>query len=349
MPAGRLLLCYLIAFSTSHGTHAQQAITHTEFIYSEAPFPSAHASTIVETKRGLVTAWFGGTAEGNIDVSIWLSRHDGNTWSKPVEVANGIQPDGKRYPCWNPVLFQPSSGPLLLFYKVGLNPREWWGLVRISNDDGHTWSEAMRLPDGILGPIRSKPVELSDRTLLAGSSTEHDGWVAHIERFTPHEKGWTLGALGSSSQWWRSTALNKTADFAAIQPTILTHSGTRLQVLCRSRQNVITEAWSGDSGSTWSQMASTLLPNPSSGIDALRLNDGQFLLVHNATARGRHKLAVSLSDDGRTWRKVQFLEDAATGEYSYPAVIQTDDGTIHITYTWKRKRIKHVIMDPGAL
>ena len=78
-----------------------------EFIYEQASFPQCHASTVVETSRGLVAAWFGGTREKHPDVGIWSSYHDGNGWSAPVEWANGIQHDGQRHPCWNPVLFQP--------------------------------------------------------------------------------------------------------------------------------------------------------------------------------------------------------------------------------------------------
>ena len=95
------------------------AIVQSEFVFERAPFPSAHASTIVETRDGLVAAWFGGTEEKNPDVGIWVARREADEWSSPVEVANGVQPGGTRYPCWNPVLFQPSNGPLVLFYKVG--------------------------------------------------------------------------------------------------------------------------------------------------------------------------------------------------------------------------------------
>src|SRR5687768_3783721 len=98
-------------------------IVLSEFIYERAPYSSAHASTIVETPDALVAAWFGGTAERNPDVGIWVSRHDRRVWSAPVEVANGVQPDGTRHPCWNPVLFQAPDGPLVLFYKVGPSPQ----------------------------------------------------------------------------------------------------------------------------------------------------------------------------------------------------------------------------------
>jgi predicted neuraminidase len=328
------------------------AIVVSEFIYDRAPFPSAHASTIVETRVGLLAAGFGGTAEGEPDVGIWCARRSGTGWSVPVEVARGVQPDGKRFPCWNPVLFRPSAGPLLLFYKVGPSPREWWGLLRTSLDEGRTWSGAIRLPPGFLGPIRAKPVELASGELLSGSSTEHAGWVVHMERLAigagPTTGGWTPEALASASAWQSVGPLNDPREFSAIQPTILVHSPTRVQILCRSRQGVITEAWSQDAGRSWSRMSATTLPNPSAGIDSLRLEDGRFLLAYNPTTEGRQKLEIAVSDDGKAWRRGVVLEDAA-GEYSYPALIRSHDGRVHVTYTWQRQRIKHVVIDPARL
>jgi predicted neuraminidase len=335
-----LMLVVSPAFATSRQA---PAIVRSEFVDERPPYPSAHASTVVETGDGLVAAWFGGTGEGRADVGIWVSRHDGRQWSPPVEVASGLQGDGTRHPCWNPVLFQPETGPLLLFYKVGPSPREWWGLARTSADGGRTWSEATALPPGILGPIRAKPVALDTGELLAGSSTEHAGWVVHLERFAGR-----VTALGVGSAWSRSGPLNDPGEFAAIQPTILLHSATRFQILCRSKQGVITEAWSDDAGRSWSPMKATTLPNPSAGIDALRLGDGRFLLVYNPTTSGRHKLHVAVSPDGKAWRQGVVLEDAS-GEYSYPAMIQTRDGLVHVTYTWKRSRIKHAVLDPARI
>jgi predicted neuraminidase len=119
------MIAFLLAVSLATVAQAPSPILSSELIGERAPFRSAHASTIVETRDGLLAAWFGGTEEGNPDVGIWVSRRGEGGWSAPVEVANGAQPDGTRHPCWNPVLFQPSKGPLLLFYKVGPSPREW--------------------------------------------------------------------------------------------------------------------------------------------------------------------------------------------------------------------------------
>ena len=309
-----------------------------EFIFERAPFPSCHASTLGETKAGLVAAWFGGTAEKNPDVGIWFARHDGRTWSTPVEVANGVQPEGKsRLPCWNPVLFQRPGGPLLLFYKVGPSPSRWWGMLITSEDGGRSWSAPKRLPDGILGPIKNKPVLQPDGSLLCPTSTEHAGWRVHLERTSD----WGM-------TWVKSDVLNDGKEFGAIQPAILNYPSGKIQLLCRSQQGKIVECWSSDGGKTWGPMQATALPNSNTGIDAVMLRDGRALLVYNHTPKGRTPLNVAVSRDGHTWYAALVLE-TEPGEYSYPAVIQTNDGLVHITYTWKRQRVKHMIIDPAKL
>ena len=349
MIRGRVVLLSLAAAMTLAGCHlgtettgravlAPSGMLKNEFIYESAPFPSCHASTIVESRDGVVAAWFGGTAEKNPDVGIWVSRHNGKSWSVPVEVANGVQDDGKkRFPTWNPVLFQPAKGPLLLFYKVGPDPDRWWGMLRTSEDAGRTWSAARRLPDGILGPIKNKPVTLADGTLLCPSSSEADGWRIHME---------LTRDLGIT--WDKTPPLNDGKKFGAIQPAILFHPGGRLQALSRSRNGRVVECWSDDNAKTWSELVATSLLNPNSGIDAVTLRDGRHLLVYNPVARGRTPLTLALSTDGRTWQDVVTLE-SEPGEYSYPAIIQTRDGLAHITYTWKRQRVKHVVVDPATL
>jgi predicted neuraminidase len=314
-------------------------VVRNEFIFEQAPFRSCHASTIVETHAGLLAAWFGGTDEGALDVGIWISRHDGQAWSAPVEVANGADEAKRiRYPCWNPVLFQPKKGPLLLFYKVGPSPETWWGMLKTSDNHGRTWSAAKRLPQEIYGPIKNKPVELEDNLLICGSSTENAGWRVHME------------STRSFGQFWsRTSAVNSALEYGAIQPAILAYPGGRLQILCRTKQRKITECWSDDRGQTWSRMAATELPNPNSGIDAVSLRDGRALLIYNHTSYGRGVLNAAISPDGKRWYAGPVLENESGSEFSYPAVIQTSDGKVHVTYTWKRQRIKHAVIDPFKL
>ena len=310
-------------------------IVESEFIFETAPFKSCHASTIVETKMGLVAAWFGGTAESHPDVGIWLSRQIEGKWTAPIEVVNGVESAEIRYACWNPVLFQPKSGPLLLFYKVGITPKTWWGMLVTSEDGAKTWSKPTRLPDGILGPVKNKPVQLSNGDILSGSSTEHDGWRVHFERST------------DGGHTWQSTGAVNDGTIASIQPSILVHKDGQLQAIGRTRQGKVFEISSRDNGRTWGEMRLTTLHNPGSGTDALTLANGQHVIIYNHTSRGRSPLNVAVSAEGEQWGAVVVLENTP-GEYSYPAVIQTSDDLVHFVYTWNRQRIKHVVVDPKA-
>ncbi len=332
---GGLWLCLSFGVAAGNDSTVLQ-----EFIFESAPFPACHASTIIETRDGLLAAWFGGTHERHSDVGIWIARKIGHDWTTPLEVATGIHDDLTRYPTWNPVLFQASDGPILLFYKVGPTPRDWWGMVMASSDEGHTWSRPRRLPDGYLGPIKCKPIELSSGTILLPSSTEHDGWCVHFE-FTNAD----------ATQWTKTAPVNDGEEIRAIQPTVLDHGNGHLQALGRTRRSGIFDIWSTDNGANWGKMTAATLPNPSAGIDAVALADGRFLLVYNHSSEIRSPLNVAISDDGKAWSAIMELENDPTSEagFSYPAVIQTSDGLVHITYTWQRTHIKHVVLDPKQL
>ena len=351
--AFKLLMAVLSLTGAAATSCAEEAegIVQREFIYDDSPFPQCHASTIAETPAGLVVAWFGGTREKNPDVGIWLSRRAGTAWSAPVEVANGIQytlVDGTihRHPTWNPVLFQFPDGPLTLFYKCGPSPSTWWGMITESVDSGKTWSTPRRLPEHIDGPVRNKPILLSSGVLLCGSSTEFDGWRLHFEHTSDRALSFT-----------RTPAIHDGKTFGAIQPTLLQHKDGTIQALNRNQNGdgKILSTTSKDGGKTWSDLKELNLPNPNSGIDAVTLSDGRFLLVYNHTIRsgdsprGREMLNVAVSENGHDWKAALTLENERRSEFSYPAVIQTKDGLVHTTYTWKRNKVRHVTIDPATL
>jgi len=203
----------------------------------------------------------------------------------------------------------------------------------------------VRLPEGIAGPIKNKPELLPNGELICPSSSEDNGWRVHMEFTT--DRGLT---------WERTEALNDGKEILAIQPSILNHPGVKLQILCRSKNKYILSAWSTDNGKSWSKLEPIELPNPNSGTDAVTLKNGKHVLVYNHIHPGeewgsRNILNVAVSENGTQWNAAVLLENdpAKDGEYSYPAVIQTSDGMIHITYTWNRKLIKHVVIDPAKI
>jgi predicted neuraminidase len=356
----KLIPFLILAATLTAGAATHPAVVSAVLINENAPYPECHASTIVETAPGkLVAAWFGGTKERNPDVCIYVAHFENGRWAPAVQVADGVQTealrqaqgnkaDAQRQPCWNPVLFAPKHAPLQLFYKVGPSPAKWWGMVVTSDDGGKTWSVPRRLPDGILGPIKNKPVQLDDGAWLSPTSTEgnKDGWLVHFER-----------SRDAGATWEKIGPVDKGPALDAIQPSILFHKDGRLQALCRSKQGVVAQTWSKDGGQTWSALTATELPNPNSGTDAVTLTDGRQLIVYNHSghrpdeAKGnRWPLDVAVSDDGLVWRRAVTLEtEPCISGYAYPAVIQAADGKVHITYTVNRKTIKHVVLDPAKL
>jgi Predicted neuraminidase (sialidase) len=306
------------------------AILRSEIIKGPQSVPSAHASTLVETKDGMLAAWFGGTHERHPDVCIYTSRLKNGAWSEPALVADGVQNESLRFPCWNPVLFKRDNGDLILYYKVGPSPSTWWGKYKISQDEGKTWSDMEVIPRACVGPIKNKPVIIPGKKILYPTSIEIPGkWDVYMEMSDQDMTNWEKIEIDNNG-------------FDAIQPSVLFHKDGSLQILCRSKNKRVVESWSKDNGKTWSKLMATELPNNNSGTDAVTLTNGIHLIIYNPITEGRNKLAIAGSYDGKIWETLIILEDQPTGEFSYPAIIQDREGNVHATYTYNRENIKYV-------
>lgn len=312
-------------------TNPTFTVTESVFIYESAPFPQCHASTIVETNDGLLAAWFGGSFEKHPDVCIYGAFYRNGKWGEPFMIADGIEYELLRNPCYNPVLYKRDNGDILMYYKIGPSPTKWYGAYKISEDEGRTWSNEHRIPNNLLGPIKNKPVKAPDGGILYPTSIEDDlGWRIYMEYSNQDLSDWHKIEIDNG-------------EFDAIQPSVLFYSDGSMQLLCRSRNKRIVESWSYDGGKTWSKVKATYLPNNNSGTDAVTLHDGKTqVLIYNPIEEGRNKLALARSYDGKDWEQILMLEDEPEGEFSYPAIIQGKDESIHITYTYNRRKIKYV-------
>lgn len=330
---------------------------------------------------GLVAAYFGGTHERHPDVCIWVNRKPkgADSWSEPILAADGVfmpgtadaliagidstaydasvgpiksvfpqgNKDLKRKACWNPVLYEMPDGELWLFYKIGSNVGDWTGWLVKSDDGGKSWGEREALPKGFLGPVKNKP-EIVDDRLICASSTEKGGWKLHFETLDLRTGKWKYVGPIPAEKAPRTENPADIKPIDCIQPSILRLGDGRLKVLMRTRNGYLAESTSLDGGETWSTVTLTDIPNNQSGTDAVTLNDGRHVLVYNnfrtlpGTKKGpRTPLSLAISDDGRHWQHLVTLEDSPISQYSYPAIIQTSDGTLHTVYTWRRQRIAH--------
>ena len=308
-----------------------------DFIFGDdQPFPQCHASTVLRRPDGhFLVAWFGGTKEKDDDVGIWLSQGKPQQWSPPREVAK-IRQD----PHWNPVLFQAPDHTVYLYFKVGKQIDHWETWVMTSTDGGQSWSEASELVAGDRGgrgPVRNKPIVLSDGTWLAGASHEAQGvWNAFVDRSTDQGEHWTKSSYLEVD---RSTLTGE----GVIQPTVWESAPGRVHMLLRSSAGAVYRSDSDDYGRSWSPIYRTELPNPNSGIDLTRLPNGTLALAYNRDDQNwgaRAPLSIALStDNGATWPRVLDIEQGGKeDEFSYPAIISFGD-TIALTYTWQRKKI----------
>jgi predicted neuraminidase len=326
-----------------YGEYLRHLTNIHEYIFEEVrPFAQCHASTLVRLDHGgFLAAWFGGSHENNPDVGIWGSHRAGAQWSPPRLLA---KINGEAH--WNPVLLrEPEAGAepgrIHLWFKVGPTIVGWQTWHQYSDDSGQTWSAAepwlhdeSKLPRG---PVKNKPIVLSDGSWLVGFSDEPNGadgpvWDAWAERSTDGGRTWS-----EPVQIERDIAA--VAGAGVIQPTLWETAPGHVHMLLRSTCGRVCRSDSIDFGATWSPVYLTDLPHNNSGLDAVLLQDGALALVCNPVAgRERTPLSVLLShDNGISWSHRLDLE-TEPGEYSYPAIIATAVG-MAITYTRHRERI----------
>ncbi len=324
-----------------------------EFVMEEdRPFDSAHASTLVQLENGtIVSAWFGGSWEGENDVAIWIATRKKEGWSKPIKVA-----DTRGIAMWNPVLFLKEDGGIVLYYKVGERIENWKTWVMESKDEGKTWGNARELVEddngGGRGPVKNKPIRLQDGTILAPASLEGETWDAFVDISKDGGETWEMSEFvplrrASYNKEILDSPYNKHRCFGkgVIQPTLWQDSKGEVHMLLRSTSSKIFRSDSMDGGYTWNLAYATNLPNNNSGLDVVKLPSGTLVLAYNPTENlpnyykgPRTPLILSYSDDnGETWHELITLE-SGRGGYAYPAII-ANEKEIFVTYTWKRERI----------
>ena len=327
--------------------------TQKEFIVEEdRDFDSPHASTLIRLSNGdILSAWFAGSWEKGPDVAIWMSRRTKDGWQKPWIVA-----DTRGIALWNPVLFQRQDGRIFLFYKEGATIPNWRTLVKISDDEGKTWTDSRELVEGDQiggrGPVKNKCITLSDGTILAPASLEGETWDAFVDISTDGGDSWNMSQLVPLRRA-DYHVVDRLPDRrlcygkGVIQPTLWESAPGKVHMLLRSTSSAIFRSDSEDGGKTWCTAYQSGLPNNNSGIDLVKLHNGNLVLAYNPTGNlpnyykgPRTPLVLSLStDNGESWQQILTLENEPGG-YAYPAIICDDvHQELLLTYTWKRERI----------
>ncbi len=365
-------------------SHQAPASHEAELVFPLHPQHN-HAAGIVECPNGdLLISWYRGSGEREADdVAVYgARRHKGsNRWSEPFVMA-----DVPGFPDGNTAMFIDRTNRLWLFwptilantwqscitnYRVSSDysedgpPRwEWQGLVLLKPMDFQ--AEMLKGLEAYASAFGDRvphdPARLERLKQLIGDKlSSRLGWQPRCKPtvlpsgrilLPLYSDTYSVGIMAVSDDdgktWYAGKPL---AGFGSIQPSLLRRGDGTLVAYMRENGPLgrIRVAESRDDGISWGPVGITELPNPGSGLDAVRLASGGWLLVYNDTTEGRRSLAVTLSDDeGRTWKWARHLERHASGAYHYPAVIQGSDGTIHVAYSYfvaGGKSIKHAAFD----
>jgi predicted neuraminidase len=241
----------------------------------------------------------------------------------------------------NAVLFPDRHGTLWLVY-VTVTVGGWSGSalnVKSSRDDGRTWSVSQRLTANPLfnfsSLVRNKPIYAADGRI--GLPIYHEFFSTYPQML------WLTPGVDGRLQDYEVRSVSQGRGL--IQPALVSFGDSRVAMFLRDHtaQRKLRTAWSEDGGWTWSPPTAGALVNPDAAVDALRLRDGRMLLAYNDAPSGRENLRLAISsDEGKSWQPGPLIEQEPAQEFSYPHLTEDRLGHVHLTYTWKRQRIKHV-------
>lgn len=344
----------------------------------QRPFAQCHAPTLVAQRGGgLLVAWFGGSRESHADTAIWSAQRaplassavrpnapPGAAWDSPrvaarVDTQDSSAPSGRRgsapRPHWNPVLFEPEPGLLVLHFKVGGSIRRWETWTQLSRDGGQSWEAPQPLVPGDRGgrgAVKNKPIQLRSGAWLAGASLERwRRWDVFFDRSQDGLTPWHASPLVDLDRKRFPTK-------GLIQPTLWQAADGTVHALCRSTFGCLFTTHSVDDGRSWSAATPVAIPNNNSGIDLAPLpparahpqSPPRLALACNPTDRRSERTPLSIlfsADGGQSWPD-RIEVETGPGEYSYPALIPYAGG-LCVAYTWNRRRISVAWIDEAEI
>jgi predicted neuraminidase len=317
------------------------------FIADPSSTPSVHAASLTTLPDGnLLAVWYGGTREGAKDVALYQATFDqrSRTWSPPrvLTEPKEVQQELGRYirKVGNPVLFTDSSGKIWLFF-VTTSMGGWSTSMvnyKTSEQAGESWSATRRLISSpflnISTLVKGEPFQWADGTL--GLPVYHEFLGKFGELIRLNDQGQVMEKI------------RLTNGRHSLQPVIVSfdeENGLAFLRNCGDPSGGILAQRTADAGENWSSLSSLSLPNPNTPVAALLLRDNSILLAYNHSSSNRRHLWLARSTNaGQTWQQLHALEqtDRTDAEFSYPALVQSGDGIVHMLYTWNRTHIKHV-------
>jgi len=325
----------------------------------------------------LLVCWFHGSGERKADDVLirgarWVKKT--GEWTEPFVMADApglpdtnccmiIDPEDRLWLLW-PTIQANTWESALMKYKTSTNymspsgPPEWDVMKIMHVKPGDDFEANVRAKTDDY--VKSMGIELSGRSLAwannnykqaADKLTRRIGWFTRAHPYIVDDNkmlvglysdGFSFSLVAITEDWGDTwTFSDPIVGGGNIQPSFARKKDGTLVTYMRDNgpppQRVLVSE-SEDEGITWSTVYDhAQLKNPGSGLELANLNDGDWICIYNDTVRGRHSLAVSISDDeGETWKWTRHLErqEQGQGSFHYPSIIQTKNGTLHASYSY---------------
>ncbi len=342
-----------------------------------------HASMIVECPNGdLLVCWFNGSGERQADdvkVEGARKKRGAKSWSPRFTMADVpgypdtnctifIDPRGRLWLLW-PTIMANEWHTALMRYKISSNyqgsePPVWEVSEVLHLTPGQKFVETVNaFADEYEKKIAGGPEAERARAFLertrknaADKLFRRMGWMTRAHPYVLdgtrlivplYSDGFSFSIMAITDDWGRNWhASTPLVGLGNIQPSIVRRRDGSLYTLMRDNGPApkrLHASESRDRGETWSPVVDSEISNPGSGAEIIALRNGHWALIYNDTERGRHSLAVSISEDeGKTWPWTRHLErdapGAEAGQYHYPSIIQAKDGSLHATYSYHLNR-----------
>jgi predicted neuraminidase len=324
-----------------------------QFVNQAQPGVQCHVSAIAAAgDHRLICTWYAGSREGATDVAIFSAFFEEKTgaWTEPRVLVDRRR-SSSELRRWvrkvgNAVVVNDNHGGLWLFYASLLGGWSTASLnYKLSQDGGQSWSASRKL---ILSPF----FNLTNNVKNTGVNLRHGAFLLPVYHEFLQKFSQVL-LLRADEPEPRYEIRRISDSRSAIQPALIPQGRKNLSAFFRNAagggQSHILKAESRDLGRSWSELTATPLPNPDAGFDMIRLEGDAILGAINNTFQDRHNLTLVISRDaGATWKDLQVIEHSPGREYSYPSLTRTSR-YYHLTYTYERKRIKHVVFNEAWL
>jgi len=365
-------------------TSAEQPFLKSELLFPPEHWHN-HSSCIVECPNGdLLVCWYHGSGERTADDVVVLGarkRKSAGEWSVPFLMADTpaypdtnpamfIDPQNRLWLLWPTILAHRWESALMKYWissnyqKAG--PPKWETKEVMHLSPGTNFSKAVLAWLDELSPEQTSALNTErveawlqrERTRADDELSCRLGWMTRVHPYVLdgqrlivplYSDGFNFSLMGLTDDWGKTWFTSgPVLGLGNVQPSLVRRRDGTLVAFMRDngpRPKRILVSESSDRGETWSRASDSELPNPGAGVEAIVLKSGLWLLINNDLERGRHSLAVSLSEDeGKTWKWTRHLErdtaadiKAGPGSYHYPSIVQAKDGTIHASYSFHHK------------